>query len=235
MTHDIKPTLLFIHGAGGSVSSWSFLKRELKKEYLNIEAFNLPGHGNAEGNGYNTIEGYVNFVEEYIFTRKISNFYIAGHSMGGAIALEYALTNQNFVKGLILIGTGARLKVNPAILSGITTDFEKSVKMIVENSYFNKNHLTQGIDEMLKNKPEVLFNDFAACNDFDVTKKLQEITIPALILCGRADVMTPPKYSAFLAENIKNSELHIIEDSGHMLMIENPSNLAYHIREFIKK
>jgi len=230
----IKPTVILIHGAGGSALSWGFLKREIT-DSINFRAIDLPGHGNIQGEGCNTIEEYVCFVEKYVTDNKIFNFYLAGHSLGGAIALSYALKRSDNLKGLILIGTGAKLKVLSSILNGIKEDYKNIAKMIVDYCYFNKELVSQGVYEMLKNKPALLFNDFSACNNFDETKRLSEITVPTLVICGKNDIMTPIKYSTFLSENINNSKLHFINDAGHMVMIEKPKELAKCIKEFVIK
>ena len=71
--------------------------------------------------------------------------------------------------------------------------------------------------------PAVLYADFSACDAFDVSARVAEINFPALIVCGQLDKMTPVKYSERLHAQIQQSELHLLDNAGHMVMIERNS------------
>jgi len=81
--------------------------------------------------------------------------------------------------------------------------------------------------------PKTLLGDFLACDSFDVTGKLNVIQVPTHILCGTLDVMTPPKFSKSLAEQIPQSQLHLLERTGHMLMLEQPDAVAKLLKQFL--
>ena len=142
--------------------------------------------------------------------------------------------------GLVLLGSGSRLRVAPAILESTTNEatFPLAVKTITEWSFGSnapdrlKELATQRMGET---RPTVLHSDFLACNNFDVSDRLGEIKIPTLILCGAEDKMTPPKYSKYLHKHIPNSELTTIEKAGHMVMLENPHEVADAIEQFVEK
>src|SRR3989304_6579211 len=115
--------LLFIHGAGATSLTW----RLQLLHFRNAFAIDLPGHPN--GPGLKTIEEYVGSVEKYVKEKAIGNLVLVGHSMGGAIVMSYELRNLNSA-GLILVGTGARLRVHPDILSAILRNYERAPRLI---------------------------------------------------------------------------------------------------------
>ncbi|MCL4255682.1 MAG: alpha/beta fold hydrolase [Anaerolineae bacterium] len=79
---------------------------------------------------------------------------------------------------------------------------------------------------MLKTPPEVTYGDYLACNGFDIRAKINTITAPTLVISGTHDKMTPLKYGQFLADNIANAQLAVIDGAGHMLGLEQPQTVA---------
>ena len=71
--------------------------------------------------------------------------------------------------------------------------------------------------------------------DFDRMQDLSKITVPALIVAGTNDMLTPPKYAEHMAANIPNNELHVIEGAGHMLVAERAKQIAVWIEGFIER
>jgi pimeloyl-ACP methyl ester carboxylesterase len=82
-------------------------------------------------------------------------------------------------------------------------------------------------------RPDVLYNDFLACDRFDLTREVEKINLPTLILCGDEDEMTPLKYSQFLHDRIKDSKIEILPNAGHMVMMESPQAFNEKIQELI--
>jgi pimeloyl-ACP methyl ester carboxylesterase len=68
----------------------------------------------------------------------------------------------------------------------------------------------------------IVYHDFNICDKFDTLEKTHSINIPCLIIVGKYDKLTPVKYSNYFLEKIKNSELAVIDDAGHMVMVEKP-------------
>lgn len=95
--------------------------------------------------------------------------------------------------------------------------------------------LERSKENMMQITPQALAGDLSACNRFDVLDQLTRLDLPALILCGSMDVMTPPKFSRLLHEQLTNSELHIIKDAGHMLMLEKPEEVSSLMKQFMDK
>ncbi len=156
--------------------------------------------------------------------------------MGGAIVQTLALTHPEVMRGIVLVGTGAKLKVFPMILEGIRDNFEETVRKIVPFTVSPKapsKLMEQGINEMMRCQPEVLYGDFLACDQFDLINEIEKIVLPTLILCGDDDQLTPVKYSQFLHNRIKGSKMEILPNAGHIVMMESPQAFNEKIREFI--
>jgi len=231
-----RPPLIFIHGAGGSFLSWHPHLRRLEGE--TVYTIDLPGHGNSDGMGKQSMQDYADDVLQFIAENQIQKPILVGHSMGGAIALTLALQQLNQITGLALLGSSAKLRVSSVILEKAkdTTTFADAVQLVNEYS-FNpdapKDLIRLSTEAMLKLNPKTLLGDFLACDSFDVTGKLNIIQVPTLILCGTLDVMTPPKFSKSLAEQIPQSQLHLLEKTGHMLMLEQPDAVAKLLKQFL--
>jgi pimeloyl-ACP methyl ester carboxylesterase len=209
-------TVIFIHGAGGSGLSWQLQLHH----FVDAKAIGLPGH--PDGLGLKTIPEYTRSMEDFLERNSIENPILVGHSMGGAIAIEYALNHAD-LKGLVLVGTGARLRVRQDLMARILEDYEDASKVIARLS------VSQNCDQivveriarqMLKIKPEVTYSDFEACNRFDRMNDVEKIPSQTLVICGSDDRMTPPKYSEYLSQKIRNSKLILVPGAGHSVMLE---------------
>lgn len=226
-TESDSPVIILVHGAGGNHQHWGYAIRNLRR--ASVYAFDLPGHGRSHGLGRSSITGYADFLTQFMDVVGLPKAIVAGHSMGGAIAMTTALRCPTRVAGLILVGTGARLRVLPAILDGVLHDLAHTIALICEYAYSAhapEELVRQGQRQMLQVAPQVIYNDFTACNAFDIMERLSEIRCPTLVICGNEDKLTPPKYATFLAERIHNAELVLIEGAGHMVIIEKPALVA---------
>jgi len=221
---DREKTVLFIHGSGGSQLVWSYQKAFFEKGFDPI-VIELSGHGSSDGTGEEEVGRYTEEIRGLLRALGLSRVFVVGHSMGGAIAQTLALADPGMLKGIALVGTGARLKVAPFILEGLLAHFEETVRRISTFAYSPKvspELLERGISLLLRCRPEVLHRDFLACDRFDLISDVGRIDLPALIVCGAEDQLTPVKYSEFLHNHIQGSRLEILPGAGHMVMIEAP-------------
>lgn len=228
--------IIFIHGSGGSMWIWHSLTDYLKSS-MEVILVDLPGHGQSSGEGYESVDEYADSVYSAIKEHNLLNCIVAGHSLGGAIAMSLALSHPEIIKGIILIGTGAKLRVLPQILNGIINDKANTVNEIV-NIAFSKNAPSslkkEDYNETMKCKTEVIYKDFKACDNFNIIDSLHLLNLPCLIMCGADDLLTPMKYSEFLSKQIKDSIAIFINDAGHMVMLEKPEEMSKAISDFVK-
>lgn len=231
-----KINLILIHGAGGNHLSWPTELRRLPG--TDVHALDLPGHGKSEGRGYQTISQYAKSVVDWMEHIDIQNAILVGHSMGGAIASKIAIDHPQSLSGLCLIGSSLTLRVSSELIDALSqkNTVSKAINMIIKWSFSD-----QASEElkmlmmkrMMYVRMSVLQGDFKACNDFDITMDASSIICPTLVLCGGNDRMTPSRQSQLLASKIPISTLKIIPDSGHMVMMERPNEVAGSILEFV--
>jgi len=227
--------ILFIHGSGWNTHMW-YSQRDYLKSSMEAVLVDLPGHGESPGNGCDSVEDYRDEVYRMIRELDIERCYIAGHSLGGAIAISLSLAYPDILKGIILIGTGARLRVLPQILEGVIKDKETTLRGVGALAFSAKTSSVlkdQAFNEMMKCEGEVIHKDFSACNRFDSMDAVNSIRVPTLIICGNDDALTLPKYSLYLHEAMHGSQLTLIDDAGHMVMIEKPMEVNRAIEEFV--
>ena len=230
-----KPPLVLIHGAGGTHQHWPAVLRRLPD--WTVYALDLPGHGRSEGEGCNTVAAYREVIFEFCEAQGLERVVLAGHSMGGAVVQDFALHYGGRLAGMVLVGTGGKLRVAPAILDGLLSDFDATARQITEwchGPLATEQQKRIYLKQLLQESPTVVHGDYAACDAFDLRADLPSIHTPALTICGSADIMTPPKFSEYLAQHLPDARLHLVPNAGHMVTLEAPEDLVETIAEFLR-
>jgi pimeloyl-ACP methyl ester carboxylesterase len=153
---------------------------------------------------------------------------VVGHSMGGALALTLALDTPDRVAGLVLVGTGARLRVHPMLLEATRPGGAGVEELSGLMSSWYGPEASDRVRELATRSlasldTGVLHGDFVACDAFDVMNRLDTIDRPALVVVGESDQMTPVKYGRYLADHLARCQLEIVPGAGHMVMLEQPA------------
>jgi pimeloyl-ACP methyl ester carboxylesterase len=233
-----KPPIILLHGAGGDHLYWPTHVRRLPG--YRVYAPDLPGHGKSEGSGMQTIEAYSQAILTWMQLIGLPSAIIVGHSMGSAISLSLALEHPEHVLGLVLIGGGSRLRVNPSLIEGTAsqTTYLSAIDTIIKLSFSAQapEELTQlAARRMAETRFSVLHSDLLACDHFDVTERIEFIQHPTLVMVGEEDRMTPIRRADYLACKIPNAELEIIPRAGHMVMLEQPQAVAKFLLDFVNQ
>ncbi len=230
------PTLILVHGAWGTHHDWG--RALLGLEWVNVLAFDLPGHGESGGSAKDSLADYAADVIALMDALKIERAYFAGHSMGGGIALMLALDHAERAQGIALVCTGAKLSVHPDILRNIVTERDRIIDLLLSwmwNSDSDPALTAEHRAAMLAEDVVAAASDFQACDAFDVRGRLSAITVPTLIIGAGDDRMTPFKYSAYLHANIAHSTLIRVEGAPHMVIRSEPDLIAVLVGDWMDR
>ncbi len=228
---------IYIHGTGCNGRVFEDHLRAISNRH-EVVAIDLPGHGRSEGSGFRGAADYAFFVAALIDRLGWQSCIVAGHSLGGGIALAVAVYFEALVAGLMLIDTGARLRVNPRLLdfarkaaeAGSVPDAdarfgyaEKTPRSVVDGI----SAITAGCD------PRVTYKDWIADDSFDFMSRLAQINVPALAICGEEDPLTPLKYHEYFRDKLPDCRLVTIADAGHWPFVENRAAFDAGVMEFL--
>ncbi len=224
--------IVYIHCAGGDATFW---KNQI--EEIGGYAIDLPEHGESSTAEIYSLDDYAYFAAKFI-KKYLGSSIIAGHSMGGAVVQKIYLEYRSIVDGMILIGTGARLRVLPEILEGLKSKPEETARFIAELSSVDEK-LVEDLSNKFRERAKVFLLDLQLCDKFDLLDKYKSgemnVDVPTLIIVGEKDKLTPPKYAEFFHEHIPDSELIVVPNAGHMVMLERPDIVNDAIKKFVKK
>jgi pimeloyl-ACP methyl ester carboxylesterase len=227
-------SLIFIHGSGGDHSAWSHQYARLHK-YYNILAIDLPGHGRSKGSGESDVGNYYLWVRKLLDILHLKNPILVGHSLGAAITLQFALNYPQKIEGIVTVGGGMKMPVNPSLLEFLKTNPAEAIELICKFSLAKENRekfMAPLIKNLTHARIDVLHGDLSACDKFDLTQELRKISLKALVICGAEDKMTPPDFSRQITESISGTKLCLIEGAGHMVMMERPKEFNEALNKF---
>ena len=225
--------LVFIHGVGNSSLSFYYQLRHFR----NSKAIDLPGH--PDGTPCNSIQGYLEWLRGFIKARRYKDVVLCGHSMGGAIVQMYALKYPEELRGLILIGTGAKLKVSHQYFEKAQDDADP-VRVWVDAQKVHFTGVEPDLYQLLVERaaqigPDVGLNDLLCCDQFDVMSEISKINLPTEIIAGSMDQLTPVKFADYLANNIANSQEHVIQGGDHFPQLQCYRQVNEKIDQFLAR
>jgi pimeloyl-ACP methyl ester carboxylesterase len=222
--------LVLVHGAGADATRFASLLAEIP----GAVAIDLPGHGTAGGRPRTSIDGpggYADTVTDLLRREGYERPIVVGHSMGGAIALTCALGAEVPLGGVALLGSAARLRVHPDILSSLA---EGRLPPDLPVWMFGPDAPPAMVAAERQALAEaaasgVLYSDMAACDAFDVQDRLGALRLPAAVVVGSQDRMTPPRLADRLLAAWGDPEAiegTVVDGAGHYVQCERPEAVA---------
>ncbi len=227
-------SLLLLHGAGGHALLWAPVMAHIPR--ATSIALDLPGHGHSAAPSRTSIGGYSEAVLAAADALGLDDLVLAGHSMGGAIALDVALRAPGRLRALVLMSVTARLFVAPALLAQLVEDPARARQWIVDTGYGPATQAQArqaGARQLAQVAPGVLHGDFVACSVYDARARLGEVRCPALVLYGSEDRLTLPRYVRALQEGLPRASLEEVPGAGHMLPLERPEAVGEAISRYL--
>jgi pimeloyl-ACP methyl ester carboxylesterase len=231
------PLVVFLHGAGLDHSVFALQSRWFAHHGSSVLAPDLPGHGRSAGAPLGSIAAMADWTVELIEAAGASKARLIGHSMGALVALETAARHPGRVTGLGLLGAAAAMPVSADLLSSAKANEHAAIDMVaiwglglrasIGGSKVPGLSMLGGAERLLERaRPGVLFGDLSACNDYrDGLASAAKVSVPATLILGERDLMTPLKAGRALAAALPNARLVVIAGAGHMLMSERPDEV----------
>ncbi|HKJ45518.1 MAG TPA: 2-succinyl-6-hydroxy-2,4-cyclohexadiene-1-carboxylate synthase [Balneolales bacterium] len=249
----VKPYLVMLHGFMGDSRSFNHLLEPLS-QFCNPITIDLLGHGSTNAplnpDRYNFLEQLAD-LRTLFAELNLPPFFMHGYSMGGRLAIQFAVNYSDFLSGLILESTTFGIDDEEDIKSRLAEDkrraesIEQNYRQFVEdwnnaplfkNKSEDSSERNQSLKKIQKNqKPHGLANSlrgFGTASMPSVKNQLQKIKCPVLLLSGAEDA----KFSRIgkeMLEHINHSTHYIIGNSNHRVHIDNPDSYLQHIKTFI--
>ncbi len=241
--------LCLVHGSGGESGAWRSQFR--LSDGHPVVAPTLSGHGADDRSddvraapGYETLSAYADDALAALDDagHDPDETAFVGSSMGGAVCLHLCLDRDVSPAALVLAGSGARLPVLSDLrewLAEGAAGFERAVDFL-----HDPGRLFADADEDLRATSAaamraagrgVVRRDFETCHEFDVRDRLGAVDAPALAVVGEHDRLTPRRFHEELVDGLVDAELAVVEDAGHLAMIERPGAFNAALGDFLDR
>ena len=183
----------------------------------------------------------MNFAEEVaalIRHLELNCFIIVGHSMGGGVAMSYAL-KETVLKpdALVLVDTSCDLdlsKLRAGLMKETLQDRVYFFKSRLFTQYTETYQLKKLDDEMRLANPLVMTRDLSACSKFNISDRCGEIDIPVFVLVGSDDDIITPAMAAEFKKKFPRADIAVVKEADHIPMVEQPEEFNRLFRKFIE-
>ncbi|SHN54698.1 amino acid/amide ABC transporter membrane protein 2, HAAT family [Fervidobacterium gondwanense DSM 13020] len=226
--------LVLVHGNFASARFFEPLIALIPKNEYTVYALDLPNFGfSEEFEGEVSIEKYADALSAFIEKLGISNIILLGHSLGGAVAMGYAVKNPSKLQKLIL--------VDPAPVYGMpkydesaykiielyrkNPDMIKKALMINAPTYENEKFFKKIMSDALRMARKTFIGNAKALASYNYSEQAKNIEIPVKVVYGDKDVILTLESMEITAKAFKNGELIVLEDIGHSPVVENPGEI----------
>ncbi|MDC0194730.1 alpha/beta hydrolase [Alphaproteobacteria bacterium] len=241
-----KPVIIFLHGSGFDHTVWMLQTRYFAFHGYSVLALDLPGHGLSKGQCLTSIEDMADWIKSVMKSLGCKEASLVGHSQGCLISLECASRFPSLIKTVTLMGGSGSMPVNPLLLELAEKNDFKVVDLMMDwchgpagqfgtHAIPGMSHVNIGA-AIITTKPlsKTLALDLHACNNykngFEVAKNLIQ---PVLSILGDQDKMCPPKTGKKLTSLIKDCDLKVIKNCGHMMHLEEANTTLSLLKKFI--
>ena len=234
--------IVFSHAWLDDSSIWNSQVRHFSKDHTVI-LYDHRGHGGSDkpkgGEGNYSVQVLSNDMYALLKKLNLEKPILVGFSLGGFASILFSLEHPDKISKLVLVGVTAKMTPPPsAKLFGILRVFlpyRTFLRMLCKNRFHkpSKQIVDEELARALRVDKSVAFECWNELTEnYDVRDKVAQLEVPTLIVVGEKDKVNL-EASRHLNRKIKGSELHIIQDSGHNVMIEKPREFNQILEEFI--
>ena len=232
---------MFIHGAEHDHSVWALQTRYFAHHGFGVLAVDLPGHCRSAGPALTTVTAMADWLAALLDAAGVQRAFVAGHSMGSLIALDFAGRYPERATHLALLATAVPMAVSDALLDAALHREPDAIDMVNQWSHstlaakpscpgpgFWLHGMNQRLMERVSasGEPQLFHTDFTACNSYaDGLTRATEVRCPTRLIVGRRDAMTPPRAAKALAATLSQAGVPVDTvtlEAGHALMTEQP-------------
>jgi len=235
------PGVLCVHGSGGARGVWKAQAR--LADDRPIVALDLAGHGDSEdvdaAAGYETLAAYADDVVAVAEATDVD--VLCGNSLGGAVVMHALIerADELDVAGAVYAGTGAKLAVLRDLRGWLANDFERAVDWLHQPGRLFEAAPDELVDvsrtAMRRTGQPVVERDFLTAHAFDVRDELDRITVPGRAIVGEHDSLTPPRYHDYLAAELPDCDVAVVEDAAHLAMLERSAGFNAALTDFCER
>ncbi len=229
------PVLVMLHGLFGALSNWeptiSALKDNFRVLVPVLPIYDMPLLSAS-------IDGLRKYVEGFVKATGLSEFHLMGNSLGGHIALVYAISNPSRVKTLILTGSSGLFENSMGGSFPKRGSYEY-IRERVGYTFYDPNvaseELVKEVFEITKSvsKCMAIVSIAKSAQRHNLAGDLDKIKVPTLLIWGLNDTITPPHVAHEFNRLIQNSRLHFIDHCCHAPMMEQPERFNKLLYEFL--
>jgi len=232
-------TVLCLHGAGRHGGDFESLLAALADDHSPV-AFDQPGHGRSGSlDSLGAVDRMRDFTRSLVDKLGMGPQVLLGHSLGAAVALDYALLYAADVRGLVVLSAGAGFS--------FTDEFLENSRLVTEGKRrrdFDPGLLAPGAapDVMrkafmsgMKTDPRATHGDYLACAEWQRESDLSRLAVPTLVLHGDAERPEIVAQADRLLELMPNARKSVVASAGQMLLFEQPDAVAAEVTGFLKE
>jgi pimeloyl-ACP methyl ester carboxylesterase len=229
--------LLCLHGTGGHGGDFAAILEALAPTHSPI-AFDQPGHGRSGGlDSLGAIDRMRAFTRAITSKLGLRPHVVMGHSLGAAVALDYALEHPDAVRGLVICSGGARFTFPDGFL--------ENAKLITEGKRrrdFDPKAFAEGADPKImrrafmagmKTDPRATYGDLLALTDWRREDDLARIEAPTLVVHGDAESEEVVAQANKLVDRLPNARKVVVRKAGRMIFYEQPEALSAELGAFL--
>ena len=236
-------TLLLLHGLGASAERWEYVIPHFAREFR-VVVPDLIGFGYSDKPMADyTIEYFSEFISKFVDKIGIKELNIVGSSLGGQIAAEYTVNHNENIRKLVLVSPSGVMKHStPALDAYIAAalypndDSALNAFQIMSGRKEIENKIVKGFVERmtLPNAKMAFMSTLLGLRDSEpITKKLQMITVPTLIIWGENDPIIPIEYAQSFISGINDCRFYKMMECGHTPYVENPKVFYQVVSDFL--
>ena len=240
------PPLILVHGIGAARDTWRFLMPRLTQHFT-VVSYDLRGHGASPCPGLPFgLEELVADLERVRDRVGFETCHIAGHSLGGMIGPAYARAFPDRVLSLGILSTAAFRTEDDSqkVWAVVRAMEEKGVPNVLEtliDRWYTDDFIAQHRDivdrrlkQVVETDPEVFLNVFRIYAGTEMSPWLHEVTAPSLVLTGEMDGGCNPRLNQQIHNALPNSELVILPDYKHSILLEAGDVVAQNMISFVR-